>query len=195
VPQKRVKKVSFSLPLCAKELEEQDRESAANFRFPEPIIRPDSPTLGFDDEYFHAGASLRDLPAPPPPPKSSLRRPAVTELPLRAEGEEDDDLFRVERSVHRYNETLSRLRSQLASHSQNLGAQLVLAADMGSRPSSPASPASPRSPTFDKANAEARAAEKQARIERLRKNGWVRKRFDGRRYEELAREVLNELEP
>lgn len=193
LPQKRGKKVSFSLPLCAKELEEQEREAAANFRFPEPIIRPDSPTLGFDDEYFQAGASLRDLPAPPPPPKSSLRPPPVaTDLPLLPEREEGDDLFRVERSVHRYNETLSHLRSQLASHSQNLGAQLVLAADMGSRPSSPASP---KSPTFEKANADARAAEKQARIERLRKNGWVRKRFDSRRYEELAREVLAELEP
>lgn len=209
VPQKRIKKVSFSLPLCAKELEEQEREeqerqSAADFRFPEPIIRPDSPTLGFEDEYFHAGASLRDLPAPPPPPKSSLRRPppvATELLPLRRpeeearREEEDDFFFRVERSVHRYNETLSHLRSQLASHSHNLGAQLVLAADMGSRPSSPASPGSPRSPTFEKAGADARAAEKQARIERLRKNGWVRKRFDGRRYEELAREVLAELEP
>ncbi|OIW34533.1 hypothetical protein CONLIGDRAFT_8068 [Coniochaeta ligniaria NRRL 30616] len=201
LPPKRVKKVSFSLPLCAEELEEQERESAANFRFPEPIIRPDSPTLGFDDEYFHAGASMRDLPPPPPPPKSSLRipPPVVTDLPLlrpggEGEGDDDDDFFRVERSVHRYNETLSHLRSQLANHSHNLGAQLVLAADMGSRPSSPAT--SPRSPTFERANADAaRAAEKQARIERLRKNGWVRKRFDSRRYEELAREVLAELEP
>jgi hypothetical protein len=205
-PPKRVKKVSFSLPLCAEELEEQERESAAGFRFPAPIIRPDSPTLGFDDEYFHAGASLRDLPVPPLPPKSNLRIPppppppvVATELPLRLDeeaGDDDENSFRVERSVHRYNETLSRLRCQLASHSQNLGAQLVHAADMGgSRPSTPASPASPRSFTFDKANAEARAAEKQARIDRLRKSGWARKRFDGRRYEELAREVLAELEP
>lgn len=212
-PPKRVKKVSFSIPLCAEELEEQARESAATFRFPEPFIRPDSPTLGFDDEYFHAGAGLRDLPAPPPPPKSSLRRPpppppvlAPSLLPLphhpESQGQRDahDASFRVERSVHRYNETLSHLRSQLASHSQNLGAQLVLAADMGgSRPGTPpSSPASPRTFTFDdKSNAEAaqaaRAAEKQARIERLRKNGWVRKRFDSRRYEELAREVLAEL--
>jgi hypothetical protein len=238
---KRVKKVSFSLPLCARELEEEERESAAsvvaNFRFPEPVIRPDSPTLGFDDEYFHAGAGLRDLPPPPPPPKSSLRLrppppplptlpspPAPTsprQLPFRAEdglgGVDDDDdhrlFFRVERSVHKYNETLSRLQSQLASHSQNLGAQLVLAADLGSfsRPTTPntpttttmqlppqpppsPSPLSPRSFTFERAGAEARAAEKQARIERLRKNGWVRKRFDGRRYEELAREVLAELD-
>jgi hypothetical protein len=118
-------------------------------------------------------------------------------------GLDDDAFFRVERSVHRYNATLSRLRSQLASHSQNLGAQLVMAADLSeSRPSTPTTPTSPglgspRSFTFEKsptANAEARAAEKQARIERLRKNGWVRKRFDGRRYEELAREVLAELE-
>lgn len=231
-PPKRVKKVSFSLPLCAEELEEeQEHDSAAaavaNFRFPEPAIRPDSPTLGFDEEYFHAGASLSDLPAPPlpppPPPKSSLRPlppppPPITVAadhlpPFRPEDEllpdddDDDAFFRVERSVHRYNETLSRLRTQLASHSQNLGAQLVLAADLGSsRPSTPcsspiptspsAAPASPRSFTFERRdNAEAtRAAEKQARIERLRKNGWVRKRFDGRRYEELAKEVLAELE-
>lgn len=191
---KRVKKVSFSLPPCAKELldeEEQSRHSA--FRFPEPLVRPDSPTLGFDDEYFAAGAGLRDLPAPPPPPRSALRpQPrVVTELlPLRPEDEGGDDgFFRVERSVHRYNETLARLRAQLAGHSLNLGVQLVLAADIGS-----SRPSSPMSPTFEKAGGDAvRAAERQARIERLRKNGWVRKRFDGRRYEDLAREVLAEL--
>ena len=223
-PPKRVKKVSFSLPLsCAEEPEEKREQhprkaaAVAEFRFPEPAIRPDSPTLGGffddaeDDEYFRAGAGLRDLPPPPPPPRSALRLqrrpspppppPVVTELPLLPpllpgkEAEDDDPLssFRVERSVHRYNETLSALRAQLAGHSSNLGAQLVVAADLGgSRPSSPMSPAF--SPPVSPGASPVRAAEKQARIERLRKNGWVRKRFDGRRYEELAREVLAELE-
>ncbi|KAB5580147.1 hypothetical protein GE09DRAFT_426912 [Coniochaeta sp. 2T2.1] len=201
---KRVKKVSFSLPLCAKELAEQEREereAAANFRFPSSeqviIVRPDSPTLGFDGEYFLAGASLHDLPAPPLPSKSALRlrlRPIPPPLtPQPDDLQIDPDFFRVERSVHKYNQTLAHLRQQLARHSHNLGAQLVQAADIGSsRPSSPA--ASPTT-TFDKAGADARAAEKQARIERLRRNGWARKRFDGRRYKELAREVLAELEP
>ncbi|KAB5551153.1 hypothetical protein GE09DRAFT_163079 [Coniochaeta sp. 2T2.1] len=205
---KRVKKVSFSLPLCAEELAEQEREereAAANFRFPSAeqviIIRPDSPTLGFDDEYFLAGASLCDLPAPPLPSKSALRlrmRPPPPSPPPQPDDLQiDPDFFRVERSVHKYNQTLAHLRQQLARHSHNLGAQLVQAADIGS--SRPGSPASPTVKTFEtessRASAEAaRQVEKQARIERLRKTGWVRKRFDGRRYEELAREVLAELE-
>lgn len=51
------KKVSFELP---KDM------SQWTFDLPEPIVRPDSPTLGFDDEYFAAGASRQELPELPP---------------------------------------------------------------------------------------------------------------------------------
>lgn len=51
------KKVSFELP--------KDK-SQWTFDLPEPIVRPDSPTLGFDDEYFTAGASRQELPELPP---------------------------------------------------------------------------------------------------------------------------------
>jgi hypothetical protein len=170
------------------------------------MIRPDSPTLGFDDEYFHFGAARRDLPLPPAPAQSSTSPLCVEELPLlpeetdEYEAEETGDNSRVvvERSVHRYNTTLAHLRSQLASHSRNLDAQLVHVAEMAAADSS--APSTPASPTFaaaaleKNADAGARAADKRARIERLRKNGWVRKRFDARRYEELAQEVLAELE-
>ncbi|ROW11162.1 hypothetical protein VMCG_00996 [Cytospora schulzeri] len=51
------KKVSFELP--------KDK-SQWDFDLAEPIVRPDSPTLGFDDEYFAAGASRQELPELPP---------------------------------------------------------------------------------------------------------------------------------
>lgn len=54
---KQPKKVSFELP--------KDK-SQWSFDLSEPIVRPDSPTLGFDDEYFAAGASRQELPALPP---------------------------------------------------------------------------------------------------------------------------------
>jgi hypothetical protein len=243
---KRVKKVSFSLPCslpspttlhspspsaCSPNpLPSPSRlSSRADFRFPEPIIRPDSPTLGFDDEYFHTGAALRELP--------ELPKPKIMELPLKPESdllrqeddEEDAEFHIIERSVHRYNETLSSLRAQLARHSENLQALLnrstsaqasemlllseagrsrvsvsptsatsAAATTFGKRSSSlpqgqllsPASPASLRTST---SSADLRALDKQARIERLRKTGWQRKRFDAARSERLAEEVLAEL--
>lgn len=214
---KRVKKVSFSLPLSTKEEEEEQEEKTrlATFRFPEPIVRPDSPTLGFDDDYFHAGAALRELPEPPKQKVPELPAlipisPSEEELPLKPEddqltpvqGDATEDMFRIERSVHRYNETLTHLRNQLASHADNVQTQLSLIPIANSRPSSPASsrfsasPISPRFPVSPSSStfSDAKALDRQERIERLRKVGWRRKRFDPRRYEDLAKEVLAELE-
>lgn len=176
---KRVKKVSFSLP---------DEEEP--FRIPEPFIRPDSPTLGFDDEYFHAGAALKDLPELPKPKVVNI------ELPLKPEHSIlEEDSFVVERSVHRYNEHLSALRAQIASHSSHIDNLLssrtpqtsdLLASESSRRESTDGSPAG--SPSGD-----LRSLDKQARIARLRKSGWQRKRFDARRYEELCDSVMAEL--
>jgi hypothetical protein len=171
--------VSFSLP-------EEEEEA---FRIPEPFIRPDSPTLGFDDDYFHGGHDLRDLPELPKP------KPMELELPLKPEHSMlEEDSFLVERSVHRYNEHLSSLRAQIASHSSHIE---TLLSSKAPQPSDLLISESRResgdgsrgwSPSGD-----LRALDKQARIARLRQSGWQRKRFDARRYEDLCDAVMAEL--
>lgn len=223
---KRVKKVSFSLPPGSKYAEEEETEPdhrMASFRFPEPIVRPDSPTLGFDEEYFKAGVAMCE---PPETPTVKVAESALVigttpyekDLPLVPEEDhltalaEDDNevIVRVERSVHRYNETLTDLRQQLNIHTVNVETQLAMTPLASGRPSTPTSPGllcspgSPKmpvsplrfspSPGSSSPVSDARTLDKQERIERLRKNGWRRKRFDPSRYEELAREVLAELE-
>lgn len=190
---KRIKKVSFSLP-----------KEEETFRIPEPLIRPDSPTLGFDDEYFHAGAALKTLPEPPRPKLIAEELPLVPEDgPLgvnQDEEEDDDDPFPVERSVHRYNEHLSSLRAQLASHSAHLATLLAGGGGSASPPQAETSvPLLPLSllplprPRRDSVGVDPRALDKQARIDRLRRSGWQRKRFDARRYEDLCEAVMAEL--
>lgn len=85
------KKVSFELP--------RDK-SRWSFTLPEPVIRPDSPTLGFvDDEYFTAGTMRQELPElpsnkrsslPPPPPPHELEiiSPAPPSMPSISERDE-----------------------------------------------------------------------------------------------------------
>ncbi|ROW14843.1 hypothetical protein VPNG_03806 [Cytospora leucostoma] len=153
------KKVSFELP--------KDK-SQWSFDLPEPIVRPDSPTLGFDDDYFAAGVSRQELPELPTPKRwsrmldletSQRIEAAVTMssspplLPSISEGEElspasspspSTDSYSSEggyyfaryddssssssssdsdsaRSVSpRYCETLSSLKTQVASHLSSL---------------------------------------------------------------------------
>jgi hypothetical protein len=166
------------------------------------LIRPDSPTLGFDDEYFHSGAARQYL---PDPPKSALKFHEV-ELPLQlpavSETEPlqlipEDDSFFMARSVDRYCENLSGLRAQLARHSASVD-ELLAGKDSEGRPRSlflaaaETVRASSRLSTISDSD-EFRMMDRQARIERLRKNGWQRKRFDARRYEELCETVMSEL--
>jgi hypothetical protein len=170
-PPKRVKKVSFSLP-------------QETFRIPEPIVRPDSPTLGFDDEYFHCGVARQELPDLPKPKFQEVELP-LQDAPVYERLIADDDAFVVARSVGRYREHLSGLRAQLANHSANVdellsvkGGQTALADTFKYRTS---------------IGDDLRALDRQARIERLRESGWQRKRFDARRYVELCDAVLSEL--
>lgn len=48
-------------------------------------------------------------------------------------------------------------------------------------------------PNASVASEELRMLDRQARIEKLRQNGWQRKRFDASRYERLCNDVLAEL--
>ncbi|KAH8889553.1 hypothetical protein GQ53DRAFT_600533, partial [Thozetella sp. PMI_491] len=161
---KRAKKVSFSLPL-------PQEEEEPVFRIPEPYIRPDSPTLGFEDDYFHAGAARQELPELPQ--AKPIELPLQSEVPLLPE---DDDMF-MARSVSRYCETLADLKTQLANHAASLHE---------SRRGSIIGP-------LVAEKEDLRVLDRQARIERLRKSGWQRKRFDARRYEELCDAVMAEL--
>ncbi|KAF9879810.1 hypothetical protein CkaCkLH20_02621 [Colletotrichum karsti] len=173
--------------------------------FPEePIIRPDSPTLGFD--FF--------LSAPPPEPEPRYL-PVLPEEPEPAdveeeeeEEEEEEDIakpptpeplnedcdvfdFVRERSVHRYCGLLSSLRSQITIHIAAVEDQLA----------SPPAPAAvqdvvslPARSATPELHDEMRSLDIKARIERLRQNNWQRRRFDAGRYEALRESVLAELE-
>ncbi|KAK4149498.1 hypothetical protein C8A00DRAFT_46903 [Chaetomidium leptoderma] len=211
-PPKHVKKVSFSL------LKEESLHMAA-----EPFIRPDSPTLGFDDYFFQPYAIRQEEPSSPQPtpkyheielplqtiPEDERELDAeVVVVVVEEEEEEDESSYLVARSVDRCCEHLSGLRAHLARHSINLNDLLLRGASSCSSSSqaarrppttttttSAAAPApAPAATTTAKRTAEeTRALDRQARIERLRKSGWQRKRFDGTPYEELCEAVLAEL--
>lgn len=280
------KKVSFELP------KDQSRWS---FTLPEPVIRPDSPTLGFDDEYFAAGALRQELPEVPPPAptttttttnkRSSLRQdpffeaptPSLPSMPSISEGEvlgsssgspagspstasssgDDNDneypFFRSHydhhqqqhsqhdpnadpesaRALARYCETLTSLKTQVTSHMAALQRLMEASDDDGLAQEDEKQQQqqhAPESPTTSQVAAsfhrmslgatarqqrsysvatcsssgsgggdevgggECRGRERQARIDRLRMNGWKRKRFDVSRYEELCDTVMEELD-
>lgn len=251
--QRPKKKVSFELP------KDKDRWS---FRLPEPVVRPDSPTLGFDDEYFMSGASRQDLPELPvasskrwsrqdievdpldspassPPPMPSIsedEEPSPSSSPS-SEGFGSDvcpfGQFGVAdpesaRNVSRYCETLSSLKTQVNSHMSSLAQLLeadeqLLQAQHDQQPESPllydattirsahvhrmsvgggGRQRSGSSMSFSSVGSvnggggdddEARAQDRVARIDKLRMNGWKRKRFDASRYEVLCETVMAEL--
>ncbi|KAK3906665.1 hypothetical protein C8A05DRAFT_40512 [Staphylotrichum tortipilum] len=200
-PPKRVKKVSFSLP-----------KEASLHIVAEPIIRPDSPTLGFDFGFFQSGPPQHTLPELPVKfheiemPLHRMPEDNILKAPLNTVEEEEDDhdamngnsnrnsTLLVSRSVDRCCEHLSSLRSQLALHSTTLDQLLCQQSELSSS-SSPKSEAAPAKPADRRSTAEqARALDRQARIERLRRCGWQRKRFDASRYEVLCEAVIAELE-
>lgn len=247
------KKVSFELP--------KDK-SRWSFTLSEPVIRPDSPTLGlgFDDEYFAAGALRQELPEIPAKRCSKqdfeLPTPSPPSMPSISEGEElcptdspstdaggdEYPFFRYDlsdpasvRSLARYCETLGSLKMQVASHTAALDRQIErdavqqhqqpqldqpdspilhdpttlaaasfkrmslngrsrnasLVSGSLSRRSSSMSFAGSEAGDLD--SDEARNLDRQARIDKLRMNGWKRKRFNVSRYEELRATVMEEL--
>ncbi|KAH6853667.1 hypothetical protein B0I37DRAFT_12626 [Chaetomium sp. MPI-CAGE-AT-0009] len=217
------KKVSFSLP----------QNEPLHIPTSEPIIRPDSPTLGFDDGFYHSCISSptppEDLYPPAPFKFQEIEMPLPTIPEHRQEEEEaeeeeralendtsaDDDAdaddeydpkaaYQVARSVDRCCEHLAHLRAQLARHSTSLDQLLLLTQTRSSCPNGnntndPATKATkatttPAAPERPPRGSEARAQDRQARVERLRKTGWQRRRFDATPYEALCEAVLAELE-
>lgn len=150
----------------------------------EPIIRPDSPTLGFDD---WLGRSSPEPIYPEPILKYTRNMPAGADMlppptppDLFREGEEPHaaDPFFHARSIHQYTTILSGIRRQIKSHMDMLDAEIASCQD----------PA-PALLTSD----ELRTLDVRARIERLRANGWQRRRFDAQRYQTLRENALADL--
>lgn len=148
-------------------------------------IRPDSPTLGFDE---WLGRSSPDLILPEP--ILTMPRPLQDLSEAESEPELDHDLsssssssslcsdsedaFARARSVHRYCTLLTGLQRQISWH--------VATLDRAERAAAP--------PPL---NEEMRSIELRARIERLRADGWRRPRFDASRYEALRERALADL--
>jgi hypothetical protein len=151
----------------------------------------------------------------PQPKFQEIELPPLQPIPESVESEAEDEqseqhdnnsnnnnTYLVARSVDRCCEHLASLRAQLARHSTSL--HDLLASDPSSHSEISTTTATPatRLPVAVAAaanggsgNGTASAEEaRRARIERLRRSGWQRKRFDGSRYEVLCEEVLAELE-
>jgi hypothetical protein len=161
----------------------------------EPVIRPDSPTLGFDD---WPGDPAPDAapepllkmtwPTPPPPPQAPSCfsvSSSPDSAPLAPIVEEEEpieeelaDPFALARSVHRYCTILSDLHRQIASHLASIDADLS-SSNIHPRPLSE--------------NEQHRALDIKARIERLRANGWQRPRFEPQKYQRLREAALTDL--
>ncbi|KAM0278387.1 hypothetical protein ACHAQH_005209 [Verticillium albo-atrum] len=165
----------------------------------EPFIRPDSPTLGFDDLRSNSPdgcrylPSLQEVPEPKPAAVVAIMPPpsAPTPEPPIEDSEEDDYSYLRERSIHRYCALLAGLRSQIASHLAAVDAQL--APQPSAAPNQRLSFSLPSRAGTPDVDDEMRALDLKARIERLRATGWKRQRFNPKRYEELRESVLAEM--
>ncbi|EHK15424.1 uncharacterized protein TRIVIDRAFT_196278 [Trichoderma virens Gv29-8] len=158
----------------------------------EPMVRPDSPTLGFDDDW----GVRQPTPEPPalfPQPlrlgsgRPQFPLPSPTNSEFSTVPDDDDNYFDIPtaadsflhaRSVHHYCTVLSGLQRQIASHLEWL--ERDIAAAENPKPTQLLSE-------------EMRALELRTRIERLRANGWKRQRFDFRRYEALRENALADI--
>ncbi|TLD10755.1 hypothetical protein PgNI_06319 [Pyricularia grisea] len=196
VQRKAKKTVSFQLPKEEK------------FTFPtEPIIRPDSPTLGFEDAYFASPILRSPLPEPPKRPASpesasasspDLHAPMPRRSSMRHSlssqngfDQFDEDSLRASQSVYRYCDTLMSLKYQLQAHRSDV--DTLLGESTGQTRKEEFIAAIVSNPNASVASEELRMLDRQARIEKLRQNGWQRKRFDASRYERLCNDVLAEL--
>jgi hypothetical protein len=179
----------------------------------EPFIRPDSPTLGFDD---WAAPLQRETTKPAPMLPLALHGSQFSE-----EDEEDDHdpdsahepldhdpnrrsfstLFFPQTSNTRYASLLAALLDQVNAHRTSVRAELAQptcenSVHLSSGRCTPESPAFFRgcaSPCLSEEGGDG-AALLRARIDKLRQSGWRRRRFDPGRYEALRESALAELE-
>ena len=162
--------------------------SFSNAPLAEPFIRPDSPTLGFDE---WLGRSTPDLmvtetleqPDPPQPQPMALLQLFPGGCSSYDEETHQQSDEKAQESPHsaslsRYKGLLASLGQQMARHGACLDADIAAAKDPVPPP-----------PT----NEEMRALELRSRIDRLRASGWPRRRFDARRYEALRDNVAADM--
>jgi hypothetical protein len=151
----------------------------------EPVIRPDSPTLGFDD---WLGRPSPDLPSILSSKTAKAPVTPTAEHPEETKEEQglDDAVFLREQCVSRYCAVLSSLREQLTAHLASIESEL-------SKPSAEERLSGRSTPDCLGNSDELRVLEIRSRIERLKQNGWQRKRFDVTRYETLRESVMAEL--
>jgi hypothetical protein len=165
----------------------------------ELLERPDSPTLGLGSFLGPARSTSPesyggDSSPVPAPLRSLTQAPRSILTPSSAQNEVSPstdaelDPFRHARSVHRYSALLTSLQRQVFRHLN------FIEAELGQQHTTPPYEGIPPLPVTVKTVASAsttpnadktRSPELQARIERLRAQGWERKRFDARRYAEL----------
>ncbi|OAQ99194.1 hypothetical protein LLEC1_02272 [Akanthomyces lecanii] len=170
-PLKRKKKVAFADEL------EQDL-----------CVRPDSPTLGFSDPSSGRASPRQDIPLDPLPPSvQSMPDICPASSPTSSVDGDDSPKELIEEelsnseereSLERYSAILASIQRQITSHLSAIDREIT--AVLSSKPSVPA-------------DAETRALELHSRIERLRANGWKRKRFDAQRYEEFREQVMSDM--
>lgn len=144
----------------------------------QPVIRPDSPTLGFDDWMPEPKAS--------PEPLQVSARPAEEAVPVRYSG-----LF-FDAGTDRYASVLGDLLTQVNVHLSGVKSELARD-DVPSGRSTPESVVS-SSASVTSAGSDDGREDLKERIDRLRLNGWRRRRFNPARYEALRESVLAELD-
>ncbi|KAI0413865.1 hypothetical protein F5X98DRAFT_366208 [Xylaria grammica] len=179
---------------------------------PEPHIRPDSPTLGWDE---HALILPHEVEAPFPmlpkkqSPTSIIKSPIEEKTSPEYSRERsstpsnhtfDLESFLHTRTLNRFREQLLALRGQVCHHRAAVDELLTTPNDTQTttKTTKPTSeldiPATPTSTLPSPLSARCDEENLRDRIERLRASGWQRKRFDGRRYEALREQVLGELQ-
>lgn len=137
----------------------------------QPLIRPDSPTLGFDDW----------APEPKVAPELQPAARPVEVVPERCTG-----MF-FDQKTDRYASVLSDLLTQVDVHLAGVRTELA-------RDDAPSGCSTPESAASQSSAPEGGREDLRKRIDRLRLNGWRRKRFDPARYQALRESVLAELE-
>ncbi|KAI0870034.1 hypothetical protein GGS24DRAFT_493287 [Hypoxylon argillaceum] len=190
---------------------------------PEPYIRPDSPTLGWNDQAYHemmGQSSITTITEVETEPLfKASNRPATPTAPepsdknISAASQEYDqercstpsnhvfdlESFLQTRTLNRFRSQLSALKDQVSRHRAAVDGLLGTSENTpipahNNTPTHGRTPSTPTGMTLPPLSAGVGGERDiRDRIERLRASGWQRKRFDSRRYEALREQVLVEL--
>lgn len=159
----------------------------------EPFVRPDSPTLGFDEwlgrtspdpnpSHKLAEFSIYDQPSPlgletRVPFSPTEEEPEMAGSLIDERLDEEDRRRNHQHAIRQYSSTLSFLQQQVTKHLSAIDEKVTDKPAALSR----------------QASDEMRQLELEARIVRLKANGWQRKRFDASKYEALREAALADL--